>query len=254
MEEQVTGVEGVGEAGSQTQGSEQTNTGVEPGSEAGATPNKDEETAWAKRIAAVKEKAVAEERAKWEKETSERYKDYDVYKEVAEYLRESSGFDDILSAKEAIELERLQAQAETQQVPVEVLKRIQELEAKAAKAEVYEKQQEEQKVYQEFRSQLDKFAQEKGIDADEFHKFMYENEVSNFEIAYKAFKFEDVETKRQEIEKEAVKKFLEAKGSIPKVEGGSRVTGQVLPGTPKSFNDAQARAMARLNSLDKMEG
>jgi hypothetical protein len=245
MEDQVqeTGVESVSEADSQDTQSE-INTGVETKSEAG-TEETNSEKAWAKRIAA--------ERTKIEQEYADRYKDYDVYKEIAEYTKETSNFDDILSVKEAIELERLQQRAEKQQLPVEVQQRLEALEAKAAKADEFEKQQEEQKTYQEFRTNLlEPFAKDKGIDANELEKFMTDNQVYNLDMAYRAMKYEDVEAKREQIEKEAVKKFLEAKGSMTKVEGKTQ-TGQVIAGTAKNFTDARQRAMQRLQNTG-MEG
>jgi hypothetical protein len=198
------------------------------------------EKAFAKRLAA--------ERQKWEDETKSKFQNYDEYKTVAEFIQEQGQFKDILSAKEAVELERLQARAEKQNVSPEVQRRIEELESKAAKAEEYEKQQEQNKQFQEFRTKLDGFAKEKDVNPDDLHKFMYDNQIANMEVAYKAMKFEDAAAQREQIEKEAVKKYLESKKG-PKVEAGG--TAGVTNAEPaKSWAEARQRAAERFRAMN----
>lgn len=236
------GVETVPAAGEQPAQPQTDNPGVDTPTAAESKEPNNFEKAFAKRLAAKE--------AEW----AEKYKDYDVYKEIADYTRETSGYQDILSVKEAIELERLHARAEKENVPPEILKRIDELEAKAARGEELEKKQQEQEVYQQFRTNLETFAKEHNVDPDALHNFMYENEISKLDVALKAMKHDELLQQIESAKKEGVKEFLAAKDSIPKVEGGGNASGQVIPGTPKTFNDARARAMARLESNGKMEG
>jgi hypothetical protein len=237
-----SGVESVPAAGEPTEPPEPSQTepsGVEP-TEA-AAQIKDE-----KDFASALKAREAKLREQLESEFTEKYKDYDAYKDVAEYVREQQGFEDILSAKEAVELARLQTRAKKAELPVEVQQRLESLEAKAAKVEEYEQQQAQQKTYQEFRSKtLEPFAKDKGVDADTLEKFMVEQQVYNPDIAYRAMNYENVQSQREQIEKEAIKKFLEAKGSMPRVESKAS-GGSVIPGTPKTFQEARQRALQRL--------
>ena len=183
--------------------------GVE--TQAAAEPEKQNnfEKAFAKRLSA--------EREKWEQEVNQKYQGHEDYKFVADYLQQANGLD-LMTLKERIELERLQARAEEQNVPPEVLKRIDELEAKASKAEMYEQHQQQLQHYQEFRSNLEKFASEKGANADELHAFMYEKGIANMEVAYKAMRADELEQKLQTAEKDAINKYLDSK-KAPKAEG-----------------------------------
>ena len=196
------------------------------------------ETAFAKRLAA--------ERAKMEAEYSEKYKDYDTYKEVGEYFREANEFEDVLSLKEQIEMQRLQDRAEKSQVPPEIQRRLEELETKAAKADEFEEQQKQQEWYKGFRNEMSTFAKEKGVEVDDLEKFMIDNKVGNMDIAYKAMKFQDVEAQKENIEKDAVKKYLESK-KAPKIEGTSSPA-YVKPDTPKSWAEARQRAAEQMRS------
>lgn len=196
------------------------------------------ETAFAKRLATEREKIRAE--------LSEQYKDYDTHKQVSEYFREVNNYDDVLSLKEQIEMERLQTRAEQSQVPPEVQKRLEELESKAAKADEMEAQQKQNDWYKGFRGELGTFAKEKGIEVDDLEKFMIDNKVGNMDIAYKAMKFQDVESAKTEIEKDAVKKYLESK-KAPKTEGTSSPA-YVRPESPKSWAEARERAAEQMRS------
>jgi hypothetical protein len=94
-------------------------SGVEE--EVAAEPEKQNnfEKAFAKRLAA--------ERSKWDAEVNEKYKDYDTHKELSQYLQEINGAD-ALTLKEQIEMSKLQARAEDNQISPEMQKRLETLE------------------------------------------------------------------------------------------------------------------------------
>lgn len=214
--------------------------GVE--TEAVAEPDKQSnfEKAFAKRLAAKE--------AEWEAKNAEKYKDYDTHKELSEYLQQANNLD-AMSLKERIELERLQERADKENVSPETIKRIDQLEAKAAKAEEYEKLQEQQQFYQKFRTDLDKFAESKGIKADDLEQYMVEQQVNNMDIAYRAMKFEDTQGEKERIEKEAVQKYLESK-KAPKAEG-SGSAGYVAPSAPKTMAEARQNALEMLRAANQ---
>lgn len=255
MEENQTGVEVAGEAALQTGETQETEvqTGAETQSEAGTKPTEsDTETAWAKRISAIKTKTEQEVRERLEKEYTEKFKGYEDYKYLAEYLQQANNGADLLSIKEQIELERLQQRAEQANVPPEVLKRIDELEAKAAKAEEYEKQQAQQTELQKFRSSLETFAKEKGANADELHQFMYENSIANPELAYKAMRAEQLEKDLAAAKENAVKEYLESK-KTPRVEGNG--TPGIVHEDPSKmgWGDIRQRALARIQATSQQQ-
>lgn len=243
-----SGVEDVPAAEEQVPETHETpETGVEE--QAAAEPKENNfEKAFAKRLSSEREKWEAERQAELEK-----YKDYDIAKKSMEYMMKTYNINDPLTLKEQIELHELQERADEQNVPPEVLKRIDELEQKAAKAEEYERLQEEQQRLSEFESKIKDFAKEKGVDHMELWNFMHENDIGNPEMALRAMQWEDIEAKRAEIEKEAVNKFLEAKGTMPTVEGKTQ------GGTPstkpaQTMQDALSRAKQRLANWGNMEG
>lgn len=218
-------------------------TGVE--SEAAAEPKQSNfEKAFAKRL--------AEAQAKWEAEYAEKYKDYETYRKATEYLQKQSGINDIMTLKEQIELAELNERADRENVPPEVLKRIDELEAKAARAEALEKQQAEAQQYQEFRADLDKFAAEKGVNGDELYNFMVENNIGNKEVAYKALRAEQLEQQLETAKKDAVREYLASK-QAPKAEGAGSA-GVVNVDTSKmSWQELQAHTVAKLNAMNNRE-
>jgi hypothetical protein len=231
--------------------------GVE--TQAAAEPEKQNnfEKAFAKRLAEAQAKWEAEKQAEIQK-LQEQYKDYDSYREVADYFRELNQAPDVMTLKERIEMERLQQRAEQENVPVEVLKRLQELEAKAAEAERLKQQQEEQerlrreeeertKAYQEFRGKLDAFAKENGVEADKLYAFMVENQIGNMDAALKAMQYDDLKQKLEQAEKEGMKKLLSAKSKIPTVPSTTQ-TGAKVTAAPKTFAEARARAIQRLSN------
>lgn len=209
---------------------------------------------FAQRLKEQTEKALAEERSKWEKEVSEKYKDYDTHKELSQYLQEINGAD-ALTLKEQIELQRLQNRAEEQNVPAEVLKRIDELEAKAARGEELEQQQLKQQNDMKYWSMAESFVADKDISKEDLNKFMLENEIfvdlSNpetvtrkFETAYKAMQYDVIQKKLESAEKDGMKKLIDAKGNISTIPSKS-AQGQVVSAPPKTFAEARARAMQR---------
>ncbi|HMK57735.1 MAG TPA: hypothetical protein VK462_01640, partial [Nitrososphaeraceae archaeon] len=199
------------------------------------------EQAFAKRFAA--------EKAKLEQEYADKYKDFDTYKEVSEYFREVNEAEDVLSLKERIEMERLQARAEKAEIPVEVQKRLEQLEEKAAKGEELEKHQANQQFYNKFRSDLDKFIEGKDVKADDIEKYMIDNKVPNMEIAYRAMKFDDAQANKEAIKKEAIQEYLNSK-KAPKVEG-SGTAGFVQQDPPKTLAEANKRAADRIRAANQ---
>lgn len=239
-----SGVETAPAAEEQSTEGSASQSGVE--SQAAAEPEKPNnyEKAFAKRLSA--------EREKWEKETSERYKDYDVAKEIASYFSEVNNAD-LITLKERIELERLQARAEQANVPPDVMKRIDELEAKAAKAEEYEQQQQQAKVLQDFENGLKEFAKDKQIDGKpvdhmELWQYMHDNGIAKPEAALKAMKADILEQKLETARQDAVKEYLSSK-QAPKVEGSTGAAGTTSVDTSKmSWKELQQHALSRIEA------
>lgn len=163
---------------------------------------------------------LAEERTKIEREYADKYKGYDDYKSVAEYFREQNQAQDILSLKERIELTKLQEQAERQNVPVEVLQRINQLEEKATRADQYEQQFQNQQLLQRFQRDIHEFVKDKeGADPKALEDFMLENHIGNIEIAYRAMRAEHLEaqlkTVAQTTEKDTIRKLQNNAATSP---------------------------------------
>jgi len=248
----ATGVEDAPAAGEQPKAGEGSanQTGVD--GQAAAEPEKQNnfEKAFAKRLAA--------ERSKWESELSEKLKDYEAHRRVSEFFQQYNGMD-LNALIERIELEQLKQQAEQQQVPVEVMRRIQELEQKAALAEQLAQQHAQAQWEKTYRDGLAAYVQgKKDADPDAITKFLVDNGINvdpndmnkAFDIAYRALKYEELAKKLESAEKDGMKKLIGAKGSIP-ANVGSSGQGQVSSGPPKTFADARARAMARLGATEE---
>lgn len=197
------------------------------------------EAAFAKRFAA--------ERAKLESEYAERYKDFDRYKGISEYFREMNEMSDVSELSDRIEMERLQERAQQAQVSPEVQRRLEELEAKAAEADQLREQQNVQSWYKDFRADLDKFAADKQASADEIEQYMIENQISNYEIAYKALRFADAEKQREEIEKAAIARYIESK-KAPNVVGAGGIAAPVPAASPKTWDQARAGALEMMRN------
>lgn len=201
------------------------------------------------RVEAAFAKRFAAERAKIEQEYAEKYKDYDTYRNITDYFRELNEMNDARELSDRIEMERLQARAEQAQVSPEVQRRLEELEAKSAEADSLREQQSLQNWYQGFRSELEKFAADRKVEADEVEKFMIDNNVKDMEIAYKAMKFQDVEAKREEIEKAAIAKYLGSKKAPNAIGAGSAA--HVPATTPKTFQEATRGALEMIRNANR---
>lgn len=243
-EEGATGVDVAPVAEEQTDAAtpESPETGVEQ--EQPVAEVKDEKD-FAKALKAREEQL----RKQIEAEYSERFKDYDVSKKALDFLMKTNNISDPMTLKEQIELEELREKAERENLTVEELQRRQELEELKAWKQQVEQQQQQQEQMQQFESQLKEFCKDKEIDGKpldhmELWQFMFENGVSKPEVALKAMKADMLEKQIESAKKDGVKEFLSAKGSIPKVEGANK-SGSKLPGTPKTFAEARARAMQR---------
>jgi hypothetical protein len=203
-------------------------------------------------------KRLSEEKVKWEKETVEKYKDYDLHKNLSGYLSEINGGEDLLSLKERVELERLEARAEKENVPPEVLKRIDELEAKAAKGDKLEQDQQENQRVTTYFSAMDKFLEGKGAKTEELNQFMVDNKLQydpanmekSFDIAYKAMKADEFEKKANEKEAETIKRYLASKSGV-KVEGSAGAAAAQTVDTRKmSWAEIDRHAAERVKAMN----
>lgn len=235
--------------------------GGENPSEAGNAPESGSEVtkqeSFAKRLKESTDKAIAEERAKWEKEYSEKYKDHDTYKKAAEYLQKTSGFSDIMTLKEEIELQELQERADKENVPASVLKRIDELEAKAAKADELEAKVNQEKAASEFEHSLKDFVADKQIDGKpvshtELWSYMHENGITKPEAALKAMKADILEAKLATAKEDAVKEYLNSKKGV-KTEGSTGAAAHQIPQAGGGFKGAEQRAIARIAASKSAE-
>lgn len=202
------------------------------------------EKAFAKRLAA--------EKSKWESETNEKYKDYDTHKELSQFLQEQNGLD-ALTLKEQIEMSKLQARAEDNQISPEMQKRLETLEQKAAKADQLEQIQQQEQQTRTYFDTLTKFTEGKDHNAEELNKFMIENELTydpnniekSLNLAYKAMRAEKLEAELKTAKESAVKEYLQSK-SAPKVEGAG-TPGVVVEDTSKmGWSDINKRVAARM--------
>jgi hypothetical protein len=230
---------------------EQTETPViESGAEkeVAAEPN-NYEKAFAKRLAAKE--------AEWEAKNAEKYKDYDTFKKTTSYFQQRHGYTDLMAMNEDIELAELQARAEKENVPTEVLKRIDQLEAEAAEGKVLKEQQQQQQQYQTFRSNLEKFATEKQSSADELHQYMFENQFppDKMELAFKTMQADKVlaekeafEAGKEQFKKDTIKEYFYSK-KAPKAEGKG-AAGVVGQGRAGSMQAADARFKARIEAAN----
>lgn len=241
-----TGVEGAAAAGEQSQGTEgsESQTGVE--GQAAAEPGKQNnfEKAFAKRL--------ADAQSKWEADNAEKYKDHDAYKKAAEYLQKTAGIADILTLKEEIELVELQERADKEKVPTAVLKRIDELEAKAAKGDALEAAEKQREEWTTFESSLKDFCKDKAIDGKaidhmDLWKYMHDNEVSKPEVALKALKADALEAKLETARTDAVNEYLKTKQG-PKIEGSQGAAAQTAARPPESWKEAEQRMLDRVRA------
>lgn len=196
-------------------------------------------------------KRLSEEKVKWDKETTEKYKDYDLHKDLSGYLSELNGGVDLLSLKEQIEMDRLERRAEENSATPEMQRRLEELEAKAAKGEKLEQDQQENQRVTTYFSTMDKYLEGKGVDSKDLNQFMVDNKLQydpenmekSFDIAYKAMKADEFEKKANEKESETIKRYLAAKNA-PKVEGSTGAAASQTVDTSKMSWDQLAKHSA----------
>lgn len=217
---------------------------------------------FAKRLREHSEKEVRKAQEAWEKETAEKYKDYDLHKDISSWAQEKRG-EDAMTLKEKIEYERLQERADRNEATPEMQRRMEALEARAAKADELEQKQAEDAAQREVSEKqaaweksyfdgISAFAKDKGIESEALNKFMIDNQLTvnpedmnkSFEIAMKAMKYDEVQAQAAEAERKGMSKFLQSKGSIPNIKG-SNAQAQVTNAPPKTLKDAFNRAMSR---------
>lgn len=242
-----SGVEGVSAAEGQTE--------VTTGEEVAATEPSKEDVAFSKRLSAAQEKWNAEKETEIQKLRDE-YKDHDTYRKAAEYLQKTSGIDNIMSLREEIELQELQERADKENVPPEVIKRIDELEKKAARADELEAKTASEKAAQEFEQSIKTFSEGKEIDGKpldyaELWEYMHENEIAKPEVAFKAMKADMLEAKLASAKEDAIKDYLNTKKGV-KTESGSGAAVQQTQ-TGGGFKGAESRAIARIRASQTAE-
>lgn len=236
-----------------TEGQEPSGDGNAPAPAEEAQEDVTKQESFAKRLS----EKLAEERAKIEAEFKEKYGDYEAMKDVAEYFREANGFDDVLSLKERIEMERLQSRAEKEGISPEMQRRLEQLEERARRADELEQQrqaeeqqrQEQERLtqfYKEFRGNIETFAKENGANADELERYMIDNEIKKIDVAYKAMKAEEYEKKLQEREQDVIKRYLDSKNA-PRVEG-TGAAGLTSFKPTGNLDAASERALARFRA------
>lgn len=203
-------------------------------------------------------KRLADAQSKWQNEMSTKYQGYEDYKFIADYMKETNQMD-VAAIKEQIELERLQREAQKRDVPVDVMRRLNELEVKAQRADELERMRQtemqeaearwqEQQRYAKFREGLEAFAKEKELDADALHQFMYDNQIGSVEAAYKAMKHDDLAKQISQAGKQAVSSFIKAKSSIPNAVSG-QVQASKVAQPARTIAEATRRAEERLRNM-----
>ncbi|MFE1630383.1 MFS transporter [Brevibacillus reuszeri] len=207
--------------------------------------------AFAKRLSERTEKAVAEERAKWEAEQAGYRQELDRYKTLSQQMMQYSGHSDLDSLQQAIQQELLQAQAAQHQVPIEVMQRLNDLEQRAERAAELEHKWQSHQALNTFYSDLGQFMEGKeDVTQESMIDFMLQTGLSNFDVAYKALRADQLEQKLATAEQDAVKKYLESK-KAPKVEGAGSAPGLVAEQHAKTWEEARERALARLRSINE---
>lgn len=224
---------------------------TQTGDQGAAAEQGKEDVAFSKRLSAAQAKWQTEKDAEIQKIRDE-YKDFDTYKRATDYLQKSSGISDLMTLKEEIELQELQERADKQNVPASVLKRIDELEAKAARADELEAKENQSKAASEFETSLKEFVKDKEIDGKpidhtELWKYMHENEIAKPEAALKAMKADILEAKLATAKEDAVKEYLNSKKGV-KTEGSAGAAAQSLPPADGSWKDIEKRAIARIQA------
>jgi hypothetical protein len=205
---------------------------------------------FAKRLKESSDKAIAEERKKWEAEIGEKYKDHDIAKQSMEFLKRMNKIDDPMTLKEQIELAELQDKAKKENLTVEELQRRQRLEDLEAWQEKTLKDQQESEQYKTFRTSIEEFAKENDADADALEKYMYEEQIGSPKAALNAMKAEEYKLKAEEREADVIKRYVESK-KAPKAEGAG-AAGTVTE-TPKTWEDSRKAALSRFRAANTAE-
>lgn len=209
-------------------------------------PPLDDSKAFAKRLEERTQKALAEERAKWEQEVNQKYGNYNQYQQSMDYLMQRGGYSSFEEFQAAINEAQLAERAEKAGVDPEFQQRVESLEERARRADELEQQQQQEQMYSQFQSALKDFSQQKGVDPTELESFMMENQIANFDIAYRAWHYEQMQNDLQNAKDVAVKEYLQSK-KAPKVEGAG-TPGVIKDAPPKDFNESRQRALERLRS------
>lgn len=207
--------------------------------------------AFAKRLEERTQKALADERAKWEQENSQKYGNYDQYNQTVQYFMRQSGFDNFDEFQEALKEAEIAERAQQNGVDPEFQQRVEQLEERARIADELEQKQQQEQVYQQFSQALSTFATEKGIEANELEQYMVEHNIPSFDVAYKALRHDQMAEELANAKDIAIKEYLASK-KAPKVEGAGS-PGIVKDAPPKTFEESRARALERLNSITKNE-
>jgi hypothetical protein len=211
----------------------------------------DQSKSFAKRLEERTQKALQEERQKWEEETNQKYGNYDQYHKSMEYVMKASGHNSFEEFQAAIEEAQLTERAEQMGVTPEYQQRLEELEQRAQRADELEQQQEQEQIMKRFQSELQDFSKNKGIEPTDLESFMVEHGIPNFEMAHRAMRYEQMESDLKNAKDIGIKEYLESK-KAPKVEG-SGTPGIIKDTPPKNFAEARQRALARLNSADTQD-
>jgi hypothetical protein len=212
------------------------------------TDDLDQSKAFAKRLEERTQAKLAEERAKWEQEVGQKYGNYDQYQQTVDYVMKASGYNSFEEFQAALEEAQLQERAQQNGVNPEYQQRLEELEERAKRADELEQQQQQEQIMKQFQSALQDFSKEKGIEAEALEQFMVENQIPNFDMAYRAMRYEQMENDLKNAKDVAIKEYLESK-KAPKVEGPG-TPGLIKDAPPKNFAEARQRALARLNAAD----
>jgi hypothetical protein len=202
--------------------------------------------AFAKRLEERTQRALQEERQKWEQETSQKYGNYDQYQQAMEFMMQRGGYQSFDEFQAAIQEAQLAERAEQNGIDPEFQSRVEQLEERARLADELEQRQQQEQTYQQFQSALKDFSQQKGVDPAELESFMVENQIANFEMAYRAWHYEQMQNDLTNAKDVAVKEYLQSK-KAPKVEGAG-TPGVIKDAPPKNFEESRQRALERLRS------
>jgi hypothetical protein len=202
--------------------------------------------AFAKRLEERTQRALQEERQKWEQETSQKYGNYDQYQQAMEFMMQRGGYQSFDEFQAAIQEAQLAERAEQNGIDPEFQSRVEQLEERARLADELEQRQQQEQTYQQFQSALKDFSQQKGVDPAELESFMVENQIANFEMAYRAWHYEQMQNDLTNAKDVAVKEYLQSK-KAPKVEGAG-TPGVIKDAPPKNFEESRQRALERLRA------